>query len=114
MDVPLVWIVEFSKNYNLGQNKMEQQTSTPPPYKSRMKPSEGQKPTIFPSLILGQREGSGLPFIFSKIIVYTLASSTDNCYFNCYTDREESENEKRRKNGTRSLPILHSFPKTEQ
>ena len=32
MDVPLVWIVEFSKNYNLGQNKMEQQTSTHPPH----------------------------------------------------------------------------------
>ena len=65
----------------------------------------------------GRGRGLGFPFIFSKIIVYTLASSTDNCYCNSYTDREESENEKRRKKWdmyTRSLPILHSFPKTEQ
>ena len=34
---------------NLGQNKMEQQTPIPP--KSRMKPREGQKRAIFPSLI---------------------------------------------------------------
>ena len=38
-------------DYNLGQNKMEQQTPIPP--KSRMKPREGQKRTIFPSLIWG-------------------------------------------------------------
>ena len=37
--------------YNLGQNKMEQQTPIPP--KSRMKPREGQKGAIFPSLIWG-------------------------------------------------------------
>ena len=36
-------------SYNLGQNKMEQQTPVPP--KSRMKPREGQKRAIFPSLI---------------------------------------------------------------
>ena len=40
--------------HNLGQNKMEQQTPTPPPPpKSRMKPREGQKRAIFPSLIWG-------------------------------------------------------------
>ena len=39
---------------NLGQNKMEQQTPIPP--KSRMKPREGQKRAIFPSLIW---EGGG-------------------------------------------------------
>ena len=39
---------------NLGQNKMEQQT--PIPSKSRMKPREGQKRAIFPSLIW---EGGG-------------------------------------------------------
>ena len=38
--------------YNLGQNKMEQQTSIPP--KSRMKRREGQKRAIFPSLIWGE------------------------------------------------------------
>ena len=37
--------------YNLGQNKMEQQTPISP--KSRMKPREGQKRAIFPSLIWG-------------------------------------------------------------
>ena len=44
-------------SYNLGQNKMEQQTPVPP--KSRMKPREGQKRAIFPSLIWeGGRGGS--------------------------------------------------------
>ena len=38
--------------YNLGQNKMEQQTPIPP--KSRMKPREGQKRAIFLSLIWGE------------------------------------------------------------
>ena len=38
------------RNYNLGQSKMEQQTPIPP--KSRMKPREGQKRAIFPSLII--------------------------------------------------------------
>ena len=41
-------------SYNLGQNKMEQQTPIPP--KSRMKPREGQKRAIFPSLIWGGGE----------------------------------------------------------
>ena len=40
-----------SIGYNLGQNKMEQQTPIPP--KSRMKAREGQKRAIFPSLIWG-------------------------------------------------------------
>ena len=46
---------------------MEQQTPIPP--KSRMKPREGQKRAIFPSLIWGERRGGGLgfPFILSKI-----------------------------------------------
>ena len=57
-------------NYNLGQNKMEQKTPIPPA-KSRMKPREGQKRVIFPSLIWGGGEGrggQGFPFILSKII----------------------------------------------
>ena len=41
----------YIERYNLGQNKMEQQTPIPP--KSRMKPREGQKRAIFPSLIWG-------------------------------------------------------------
>ena len=43
---------------------MEQQTPIPP--KSRMKPREGQKRAIFPSLIWGEG-GLGFPFILSKI-----------------------------------------------
>ena len=47
-------------SYNLGHNKMEQQTpipSPPPPHpKSRKKAREGQKPAIFPSLIWGEGE----------------------------------------------------------
>ena len=54
-------------SYNLGQNKMEQQTPIPP--KSRMKRREGQKRAIFLSLILGGRGGGlGFPFILSKIV----------------------------------------------
>ena len=41
----------LSYYYNLGQNKMEQQTPIAP--KSRMKAREGQKRAIFPSLIWG-------------------------------------------------------------
>ena len=57
------------QSYNLGQNKMEQQTPIPrpPPPKSRMKPREGQKRAIFPSLIWG-RGDLGFPFILSKIV----------------------------------------------
>ena len=54
-------------SYNLGQNKMEQQTPIPP--KSRMKRREGQKRAIFLSLILGGGGGGlGFPFILSKIV----------------------------------------------
>ena len=46
---------------------MEQQTPIPP--KSRMKPREGQKRAIFPSLIWGEGGGGlGFPFILSKIV----------------------------------------------
>ena len=43
----------LSKSYNLGQNKMEQQTPIPP--KSTMKPREGQQRAILPILGLGGR-----------------------------------------------------------
>ena len=49
---------------NIGHNKIEQQTPIPP--KSRMKPREGQKCAIFPSLILG--EGLWFLFILSKSV----------------------------------------------
>ena len=53
----------LSKSYNLGQNKIEQQTPIPP--KSTMKPREGQQRAIFPILGLGGRRGLGCPFILS-------------------------------------------------
>ena len=43
--------------------------SPPPQKKSRMKPREGQKRAIFPSLIWGGGGGLDFPFILSKIIV---------------------------------------------
>ena len=49
----------MANNYNLGQNKTEQQTPIPPlppPPKSRMKPREAQKRASFPSLIWGGGE----------------------------------------------------------
>ena len=42
----------WARSYNLGQNKMEQQSPISP--KSRMKAREGQKRAIFPSLIWGE------------------------------------------------------------
>ena len=57
-------------SYNLGQNKMEQQTPIPP--KSRMKAREGQKRAIFPSLIWRGKGGLGFPFILSKIVATVL------------------------------------------
>ena len=49
-------------DYNLGQNKMEQQTPIPP--KSRMKLHEGQKRGILPSLIWGRGGGSRFSIYF--------------------------------------------------
>ena len=48
------------RTYNLGQNKSEQQTPFPP--KSRMKPREGQKRSIFPPLFWGEGGGGGSGF----------------------------------------------------
>ena len=51
--------------YNLGQEKIEQKTPAPPPpshAKSRMKSREGQKPAIFPILIVGGEGGGGCRF----------------------------------------------------
>ena len=67
---------QYILGYNLGQNKMEQQIAISPspspcphPTKSRMKPREGQKRTIFPILIFwGDGGGLGFPLIFSKIV----------------------------------------------
>ena len=55
---------------------MEQQTpSPPPPAKARMKAREGQKRTIFPSLIWGGgRGGLGFPLILSKIVALVILS----------------------------------------
>ena len=61
------FFIYFVQGCNLGQNKMEQQT--PIPSKSRMKPREGQKRAIFPSLIWrGRGGGLGFQFILSKIV----------------------------------------------
>ena len=54
--------IYFVQDCNLGQNKMEQQTPIPP--KSRMKPREGQKRAIFPSLIWGGEGGSRISIYF--------------------------------------------------
>ena len=65
-----LWVTQVLLSDNLWQNKMEQQTPIPP--KSRMKPREGQKRAIFPSLIWeggGGRGGLGFSFTLSKIVV---------------------------------------------
>ena len=47
-------MIYFFQFCNLGQNKMEQKNpSSLPTPKARMKPREGKKRAIFPSLILG-------------------------------------------------------------
>ena len=63
---------------------MEQKTPIPPPPrpKSRMKPREGQKRAIFPSLIWGGgRGGQGFPFIFSKIVENAKEAPGANCHY---------------------------------
>ena len=54
----------YIERYNLGQNRMEQQTPIPP--KSRMK--SPQKTRHFPILDLAGRGGLGFPFILSKVV----------------------------------------------
>ena len=50
-------------------DKIKWNRKNPHPPKSRMKPREGQKRAIFPSLIWGGGEGDlGFPFILSKIV----------------------------------------------
>ena len=61
-------------DYNLGQNKMEQQTPIPPQKKSRMKPREGQKRAIFASLIWGEGGGRSR---FSIYFVHDCTSMQD-------------------------------------
>ena len=67
------------QSYNLGQNKMEQQTLIPPPPKSRMKPREGQKRAIFPSLIWGGGVGSRFSMYFVQDCSFK-ASLAEFCY----------------------------------
>ena len=52
--------------YNLGQNKMEQQTPIPPQIKDEA--ARRAKTRHFPILDLGGRGGLGFPFILSKIV----------------------------------------------
>ena len=54
----------YIERYNLGQNRMEQQTPIPP--KSRMK--SPPKTRHFPILDLAGRGGLGFPFILSKVV----------------------------------------------
>ena len=63
----------FLSTYNLGQNKVEQQTpiSPPPPPQIKDEPTQKPKHTIFSSLIWGVGGGGGgtnLPSMFSKIV----------------------------------------------
>ena len=54
----------YIERYNLGQNRMKQQTPIPP--KSRMK--SPQKTRHFPILDLAGMGGLGFPFILSKVV----------------------------------------------
>ena len=53
-------------SYNLGQNKMEQQTPIPPQIKDEA--ARRPKTRHFPILDFGGRGGLGFPFILSKIV----------------------------------------------
>ena len=53
---------------SLGQNKMEQQTPTPPPPKSRMK-ARRAKTRHFPILNLGGRGSLSFPFILWSLLI---------------------------------------------
>ena len=56
----------LTESYNLGQNKMEQQTPIPPQIKDDA--ARRAKTRHFPILDLGGRGGLGFPFILSKIV----------------------------------------------
>ena len=54
--------------YNLGKNKMEQQTPMAPSPQIKDEAARRAKTRHFPILNLGEREGLGFPFILSKIV----------------------------------------------
>ena len=60
----------------LDKIKWNSKPHPPPPPKARMKAREGQKRTIFPSLIWGGRGrgGLGFPLILSKIVALVILS----------------------------------------
>ena len=76
----MLWATQVLLSDDLGQNKIEQQTPILP--KSRMKPREGQKRAIFPSLIWGGEGGLGFLFILSKIVreISDLAQFSVKCF----------------------------------
>ena len=84
--------------YDLGQNRMEQQTPFPP--KSRMKPREGQKGAIFPSLNWGGGGGLVFPFILSTIAIW------DKIKWNNKPPSPQIKDEAARRARTRHFPIL--------
>ena len=60
--------------YNLGQNKIEQQTRTPPPPNQGWSRAKG-KNAPFSHLWLWGEGGVGFPFILSKIVAYGFITS---------------------------------------
>ena len=89
--------VSLGRGYNLGQNKMEQQTPIPP--KPRMKAREGQKRAIFQSLIWG---GGG-----SRFSIYFVQDSIlDEVKWNSKPPSPQIKNEGARRAKTRHFSIL--------
>ena len=64
------------ESYNLGRNKMEQQTPIPPQIKDEV--AQKPKRAIFLSLILGGGGGLGFPFIVSNIVAYVRINTSSN------------------------------------
>ena len=65
-----LWHFVVAHNYNLGQNKMEQQTPSPPNH--RWSRTKGKNTPFFHLWFGGEGGGQGFPFILSKIVAIPL------------------------------------------
>ena len=73
--------------YNLGQNKMEQQTPTPPPPQIKDEAARRAKTRHFPMIWGGGgggRGGQGFPFILSKVVARFRGSSWNSNFIREY------------------------------
>ena len=64
----LQYLLSYLVIHNLGQNKMEQQTPTPPPPQIKDEAAQREKTHHLPIFDLGVRGSIVFPFILSKVV----------------------------------------------